>query len=146
MKLSLFSDYSLRILMYAALKDEMFQLSEVTAAYGISKDHLAKVVHKLGKLGYVETYRGRGGGVRLALAPEDIRIGKLVRQTEDQPVIVECFDPSTNTCPINGCCRLKGLLAEAMGAFFASLDSYTLRDLISGSARKRIAEVLLGNG
>jgi Rrf2 family nitric oxide-sensitive transcriptional repressor len=144
MKLSLFSDYSLRTLMFAALKGEVFLIDEVTAAYGISRNHLAKVVHNLGKLGYLDTQRGRGGGIRLAIAPEEIRIGKLVRETENQSVIVECFDPATNTCPISGCCSLKGLLAEAMGAFYSSLDRHTLRDLVSGSQRNRMTRVLLG--
>ncbi len=145
MKLSLFSDYSLRTLMYGALTEERFQLDGVTAAYGISRHHLAKVVHHLGKLGYLETQRGRGGGIRLARPAEDIRIGKLVRETEQQTALVECFDASTNTCPINGNCRLKGLLAEAMGAFYASLDRYTLCDLVSGPHRARMARTLLGS-
>jgi Rrf2 family nitric oxide-sensitive transcriptional repressor len=144
MKLSLFSDYSLRTLMYAALAEERFQLDAVTAAYGISRHHLAKVVHQLGKLGYLETQRGRGGGLRLARPAEDIRIGALVRETEQQAVLVECFDPATNTCPLNGSCRLKGLLAEALSAFYASLDRYTLRDLVSGPHRARMNRTLLG--
>src|SRR5688572_9874414 len=98
MKISLFSDYSLRTLMYAALIEHRFQLDEVTAAYGISRNHLAKVVHQLGKLGYLDTQRGRGGGSRLARPAEDIRLGKLIRETENQIVLVECFDPATNTC------------------------------------------------
>ena len=143
MKLSLFSDYSLRTLMYAALKDDLFQCDEVTTAYGISRNHLAKVVHQLGKLGYLETQRGRGGGIRLARKPEDVRIGKLVRETENQSVLVECFDSATNTCPINGSCRLKGLLTEALSAFYASLDQYTLHDLVSGPQRARMSRILL---
>lgn len=144
MKLSLFSDYSLRTLMYGALTEELFQLDGVTAAYGISRHHLAKVVHHLGKLGYLETQRGRGGGIRLARPAEDIRIGKLIRETEQQTPLVECFDAATNTCPLNGSCRLKGLLAEALGAFYASLDRYTLRDLVSGPHRARMTRTLLG--
>ncbi|HEX3132874.1 MAG TPA: Rrf2 family transcriptional regulator [Planctomycetota bacterium] len=142
MKLSLFSDYALRTLMYAALKNKLFQLDEVTAAYRISRNHLAKVVHQLGVLGYLDTQRGRGGGIRLARAAEDIRIGKLVRETESQAALVECFDAATNTCPINGACRLKGLLAEAMAAFYASLDRYTVRDLVSGPHRARMTRTL----
>jgi Rrf2 family nitric oxide-sensitive transcriptional repressor len=144
MKLSLFSDYSLRTLMYAALTDDLFQLDEVTAAYGISRNHVAKVVHQLAKLGYLETQRGRGGGIRLARAAVDIRIGKLVRETESQTVLVECFDAASNTCPINGSCRLKGLLAEAMSAFYATLDRYSLDDLVSGPHRARMQRTLLG--
>lgn len=143
MKLSLFSDYSLRTLMYGALTGELFQLDAVAAAYGISRHHLAKVVHHLGQLGYLETQRGRGGGIRLARPAEDIRLGKLVRETEQQPALVECFDAATNTCPINGSCRLKGLLAEALNAFYASLDRYSLRDLVSGPHRARMTRTLL---
>lgn len=144
MKLSLFSDYSLRVLMYAAVKGDSFLLDEVTAAYGISRHHLAKVVHRLARLGYLGTTRGRGGGVRLALAPEEIRLGKLVRQTEDQEVMVECFDPVTNTCPLLGHCRLKGMLAQAMNGFYLSLDQHTLRDLVTGPHRQQMRQVLLG--
>jgi len=145
MKLSLFSDYSLRTLMYAALKEDVFQLDEVTTAYGISRNHLGKIVHGLAKLGYLDTQRGRGGGNCLAMSASEIRIGKLIRETENQTVIVECFDASTNTCPINGSCRLKGLLAEAMQAFYASLDKYSLQDLVSGPHRARMSRTLFGN-
>jgi len=142
MKLSLFSDYSLRTLMYAALREDTFQLDEVTTAYGISRNHVAKVVHHLAKLGYLETQRGRGGGIRLARPAADVRIGTLVRETESDAVMVECFDPATNTCPIIGSCRLKGILAEAMQAFYTSLDRYSLRDLVSGPHRARMARTL----
>jgi Rrf2 family nitric oxide-sensitive transcriptional repressor len=143
MRLSLFSDYSLRVLMYAAVKGAAFQLDEVTAAYGISRNHLAKVIPSLSKLGYLDTKRGRGGGIQLACPASDIRIGKLVRETENQPVIVECFDLSTNTCPISGSCRLKGALAAAMSAFYESLDRHTLRDLVTGPQRKKLSTLLL---
>ena len=143
MKLSLFSDYSLRVLMYAALKDDSFLMDEVTAAYGISRNHLAKVVHNLANLGYLYTQRGRGGGIHLALPPGEIRLGKVVRETENQPVFVECFDPITNTCPIIGSCRLNGILAEALNAFYASLDQHTLDDLVSGQHRSRMIKALL---
>ena len=111
MKLSLFTDYSLRVLMFAALKGESFSLSEVAESYDISRHHLVKVVNYLAKLGYLETRRGRGGGIALGMQPEDIRIGMVVRRTEDSPFIVECFDKQHNTCPISGSCRLKGALA-----------------------------------
>lgn len=136
MHLSLFSDYSLRVLMFAALKGEAFVLDEVTAAYGISRNHLAKVVQNLAKLGYLETQRGRGGGIQLAISPEAIQIGKLVRQTECRSILIECFDPATNTCPLIRCCSLKGVLAEAMNAFYTSLDRHTLQDLVSSPLAK----------
>ncbi len=144
MKLSLFSDYSLRVLMYAALKEDSFQLDEVTKAYGISRHHLAKVVQRLAQLGYLETRRGRKGGIMLARPPEEIRLGRLVRETEEQPVIVECFDPVTNTCPIAGSCQLKGILGQAMREFYAVLDRHTLRDAVQGPHRAKMAKVLLG--
>lgn len=134
MRLSLFSDYSLRVLMFAALKGEAFSLSEVAEAYDISRHHLVKVVNYLAKLGYLETRRGRGGGISLGMPPEEIRIGMVVRRTEDSPIIVECFDPQHNKCPINGSCRLKGALAQAVNAFYETLDRHTLRDLVAGAA------------
>ncbi len=143
MRLSLFSDYSLRVLMFAALKREMFSISEVAEAYTISRHHLVKVVNYLAKLGYLETRRGRGGGIALGMPSEDIRIGMVVRRTEDTPFIVECFDKQHNTCPINGSCRLKGVLAQAENAFYEALDRHTLHDLVTGSAGKGLKKQLL---
>ncbi len=143
MKLSLFTDYSLRVLMFAALKGESFSLSEVAESYDISRHHLVKVVNYLAKLGYLETRRGRGGGIALGMQPEDIRIGMVVRRTEDSPFIVECFDKQHNTCPINGSCRLKGALAQAVTAFYETLDRHTLRDLVAGVDGERLNRILL---
>ncbi len=143
MKLSLFSDYSLRVLMFAAVKGEVFQLEEVATAFDISKHHVAKIVQDLSKLGYLDTRRGRGGGVQLARLPEDIRIGKLVRETEDQLIMVECFDPATNRCRLDGCCKLKAALAKARKAFYDSLDAHTLSSLVSGPQRSRMMQVML---
>ena len=143
MKLSLFSDYSLRVLMFAALKRDAFRVNEVTVAYGISRHHVAKVINTLARLGYLETRRGRGGGILLARPAGEIRIGKVVRETEDQPVIVECFDAATNTCPISGSCLLKGALAQAMNAFYATLDRHTLDELVNGPQRARMSRLLL---
>lgn len=143
MKLSLFTDYSLRVLMFAALKGETFSLSEVAEAYDISRHHLVKVVNYLAKLGYLETRRGRGGGIALGMKPEDIRIGMVVRRTEDTPFIVECFDKQHNTCPINGSCRLKGALAQAVNAFYETLDRHTLRNLVAGTDGTRLTRILL---
>jgi len=142
MHLSLFSDYCLRVLMYAALRKEAFQLDEVTAAYGISRNHLAKVVNQLSRLGYLETRRGRGGGISLAQKPEDIRIGRLLRQTENHTPLVECFDATSNTCCINGACRLKRTLAAALNAFYEKLDSETLDDLVQPPLGLRMREIL----
>ena len=129
MKLSLYSDYSLRVLMFAAVKGEAFQLEEVATAFDISKHHVAKIVQDLSRLGYLDTRRGRGGGIQLARSPEDIRIGKLVREMEDQPIMVECFDTATNTCRLDGYCRLKDVLYKATQGFFDVLDGVTVTDI-----------------
>ena len=127
----------------AALKADDFRVDEVTAAYGISRNHVAKIIHRLAQLGYLETRRGRGGGIRLAQPAAEIRIGKLVRQTEAQPVLVECFDPKTNTCPVSGSCYLKGALGEAMNAFYATLDRHTLESITTGPKRLALVRTLL---
>lgn len=143
MRLSLFTDFSLRVLMFATLKGESFSLSEVAEAYGISRHHLVKVVNYLAKLGYLETRRGRGGGIALAMKPEDIRVGMVVRRTEGMPPLVECFDKKHNTCAINGSCRLKGVLAQAVNAFYETLDRHTLRDLVTGADATRLNRILM---
>lgn len=143
MRLSLFSDYALRVMMFAALKDAPFNLSEVAGAYDISRNHLVKIVNHLAKLGYLETRRGRGGGIGLAMPAEQIRIGLLLRRTEGCPPLVECFDPAQNTCRIHGCCRLKSMLAGAVESFYAALDAHTLRDLVSGPVSARMSTALL---
>lgn len=143
MRLSLFSDYSLRVLLFAAVKGEAFPLHEVADAYGISRHHLVKVVNHLTKQGFLATRRGRGGGVELAKKPEEIKIGSLVRRTESSLPLVECFDVSTNTCPIHANCRLKGALGQAVGAFYATLDRYSLADFLSTQDRESLASILL---
>jgi Rrf2 family nitric oxide-sensitive transcriptional repressor len=117
MKLSLFTDYSLRVLMFAALKGESFSLSEVAEAYDISRHHLVKVVNYLAKLGYLETRRGRGGGISLGDEARGHPRGHGRAPHGGMPPLVECFDKDHNTCVINGSCRLKGALAQAVNAF-----------------------------
>jgi len=132
MTLNLFTDYSLRVLMYAALPDRTrFSLDEVSNAYGISRDHVAKVVQRLVRAGYLASQRGRGGGICLARPAEEIRIGEIVRETEGPSPLVECFHPPTNQCRLSGHCQLQGVLAEALSAYRAVLDKYTLADLVS---------------
>jgi len=127
-----FSNFSIRILMYAALNGPTPNgVPEIARAYGISYDHLKKVAAALCHLGYLETVRGRAGGVRLARSPEAIGIGSVIRATEGAVVLVECFDPATNTCGLAPACQLKVVLAEALDAFFAVLDRYTLADLVA---------------
>jgi Rrf2 family nitric oxide-sensitive transcriptional repressor len=130
MRLTSYSDYALRLLMFAAVKPGGLVTVQAAAdAYSISRNHLMKVAYDLGRHGYLETVRGRGGGLRLARAPEKINLGALLRLTEDGFKIVECFDPAASTCAIARCCRLKGVLGEATAAFLAVMDKYTLADL-----------------
>lgn len=146
MQLTRYSDYSLRVLMYLAVRPEyLATIEEISAAYGISRAHLMKVVHQLGRAGFLDTVRGRGGGVQLARAPEEIVVGRVVRHTEDRLAIVECFDPTTSQCRIEPACGLRGVLEEALEAFLETLDRYTLADLV---ARRRgpLARLLTAPG
>jgi len=129
--LNLFTDYSLRVLMFAALPGhERFSLDGVSGAYGISRDHVAKVVQNLVRKGYLSSQRGRGGGISLARSAGDIRIGKVVLDCEGGGPLLECFHSPTNTCRLIGRCKLQGVLAKATNAFFAELDRTTLADLV----------------
>ena len=131
MRLTQFSNFAIRLLMYAALKgDAPSAVPEVAKASGISYDHLKKAAAELCQRGYLETVRGRNGGVRLAKDPGAIRIGEVIRQTEGDVILVECFDPTTNTCPLLTACQLRVALQEALAAFFTVLDRYTLADLV----------------
>ncbi len=136
MRLTVHTDYGLRVLIFLAAKNgEPATIPEIAEAYGISRGHLMKVVNALARLGYVETTRGRNGGITLARAPASIRVGEVVRQTEENLALVECFSKSKGAgCRIDGTCRLKGVLAEALGAFLATLDGYTLEDIVKGRA------------
>lgn len=137
MKLTTFSDYTLRVLMYLAMdRDRLATIPEIASAYGVSENHLMKVVHQLARSGVVESVRGKGGGIRLALAPAEIRIGRIVRASEGSGPVVECHPEAGSgatahaSCRIAPVCRLAGVLATAFDAFYASLDAYTLADLI----------------
>lgn len=130
MKLTSFTDYTLRVLMYLALNpDRLATIQGIADAYQISENHLMKVVHHLAKTGVVESLRGKGGGIRLALPPKDIRIGRVVREAEGKSAIVECFGEG-NLCRITCGCKLAGLLARGVAAFYETLDACTLADLI----------------
>lgn len=138
MRLTVYTDYSLRLLIYAALKaDALITIGEVAEAYGISRNHLTKVVHQLGLAGYLETVRGKGGGLRLARRPESIRLGDVIRRTEPDAALTPCFKPIEAHCAIFPGCVLKDALREAREAFFRVLDSYTLADLVAPGARLR---------
>ena len=134
MKLTVYSDYTLRVLMYLALhRDQLSTIPEIAAAYDISENHLMKVVHQLGKSGMVESVRGKGGGVRLAMEPDQIRVGRVVRDAEGEAPIVECFSEHNN-CRIAPSCRLAKVLSDGFDALYASLDQYTLADLVARPA------------
>jgi len=125
------SDYSLRVLMYLGAKPEQRgTIQEIAKAYGISENHLMKVVHGLGRHGFVETVRGRGGGLKLARPASEIRIGDVVRAVEDDFALVECFR-SEEGCRITNICRLRGVLKQALEAYFSVLDDFTLAELVA---------------
>ena len=118
--------------MYCALHpDTSVRVEDVAGAYGISKAHLLKVARQLGQLGYLENQRGRTGGIRLAMAPDQIVVGKVVRQTEGNLELVECFNAQTNTCPLIGVCTLSNLFRTGLQAFLAELDKVTIADMVA---------------
>ncbi|HZZ92335.1 MAG TPA: Rrf2 family transcriptional regulator [Usitatibacter sp.] len=135
MRLTTFTDYSLRVLMYVATAPEgRATIGEIARAFGISEHHLVKVAHRLGRAGALVNTRGRGGGVRLAVSPAMIRLGAVVRATEGHDVPAECFEAGANTCVIARGCALRKVLAEAVDGFYEVLDRYTVADLVkSGS-------------
>lgn len=132
MKLTNYTDYSLRVLIFLAAKKEgeLSTIQEIADIYQISKNHLMKIIHHLGQLGYIETIRGRNGGIRLGKAPRDINIGEVVSKTEEDFYIVECFKDGKSDCIISPACKLKHALFEALQAFMKVLDEYTLEDLV----------------
>lgn len=130
MHITRYTDYSLRVLMYVALKgDELSTIREIAESYDISKNHLMKVVQELNSKGYLHAIRGKNGGLRLRGDPKDINLGELVRSTEQDLSLVECFGNS-NQCVITPPCQLKRVLTEALEKFFHTLDGYTLEDLL----------------
>ena len=138
MRLSAYSDYSLRVLMQAALRSpERVTVDQVAETFGISRHHLVKVVHDLGRTGYLQTQRGIGGGFTLGRAPEEIRLGDIVRLGEETETVIDCMDKPNHPCRIFPACRLKGVLDEAASAFFAVLDGYTLADLMKQPSKMR---------
>ena len=139
MQLSLHADYALRVLVYAGThQDRVVSTQEISDSYGISKNHLVRVVQTLAASGYIHVSAGRNGGIRLARAPELIRLGELIRVAEPNMRLVECFDKATNTCRIANVCGLKGMLNEALIAFVASLDRYTVADILNRSGQKKL--------
>jgi len=140
MKLTAFTDYSLRVLIYLAAQPERrATIGEVAASFAVSEHHLTKVVHFLGKEGWLANVRGKGGGLALAGPPESINVGEVVHRTE-AGAFVECFGEG-GACRITGICRLQGVLGEAVAAFHAVLQRYTLADLVQN--REALSTVFL---
>lgn len=140
MKLTSHTDYALRTLMYLAGHPAgMATVQEIAAAHGIPRNHLSKVVHQLGLAGFVDTVRGRGGGLRLACAPESIRIGEVVRHTETDFRMAACFDRGNSSCLLTPACALKNVLGAAIGAYLEVLDGTTVADLLVTSRAPGLA-------
>lgn len=143
MRLTAFTDYTLRTLIYLAQhSDRLVTIQEIAELHGISKSHLTKVVHQLGISHKVETIRGRHGGLQLNLPPEEINIGEVVRNTESDFHMAECFDRHNNTCTYAGACILKGVLSSATAAYLSVLDAVTLADLVTQKNKPGKIQVL----
>ncbi|MGH6618641.1 MAG: RrF2 family transcriptional regulator [Alphaproteobacteria bacterium] len=137
MHLTVHTDYALRLLMLLAVRpDPLHTIDSVAESYGISRNHMSKVVLTLRRSGFIESVRGRNGGLRLARPADAIRVGHVVRSTEEGFELVECFDAARNCCRITSACGLRHPLDEAIDAFLAVLDRYSLADLV-GSPRQR---------
>lgn len=132
MRITTFTDYCLRVLVQAGLRyPERVTIDEVATAYGISRNHLIKVINELGRAGFLITQRGRSGGFTLARPADRISIAEVVKFGEQEHPPLECFDPVRNACVITPACRLKGMFAKALGAFYAALEEYTIADVLT---------------
>ena len=142
MKLTSYTNYAMRSLQLAALKSpDLVRVEDVARIHNLSRPHIMKIVHELGKAGYLETVRGRGGGFRLARPAHEIIVGEVVRITEGPLDVVECFNREKNTCPLIGVCILSRKIQEATAAFMAVLDDLTIADISAnkGQLMDRIA-------
>ncbi len=138
MRLTAFTDYALRTLIYLGLHpDQLSTIDDICDAYDIPRNHLTKVVHLLGGSGWVQTIRGKGGGLRLAMPPEKVSVGAVVRLTESDFDMVECFSKDNNRCVLSPSCRLKSALRQATDAWFSVLDPLTLADLLDNAPNLR---------
>jgi len=145
MRLTTFTDYSLRVLIYLAIDpDRRATIGEIASAFSVSENHLMKVVHFLGKRRLLTNVRGKGGGMTLALPPAEINVGEVIRLTEAGSIPVECFDREHNTCVITPACRLRRVLGEAVDAFYDALSQYTLADLVKQP--RALAQILTPHG
>jgi Rrf2 family nitric oxide-sensitive transcriptional repressor len=138
MRLTDYTDYALRVLMHLGVHPgELITTRQIATAHGISHNHLTKIVHQLGQSGVLATSRGRTGGIRLAMAPDQIMLGTVIRLTEPDFTMVECFAPSANTCILSAHCRLRCLLADATEAYLGRLDKVPLSALLVAPGRAR---------
>ena len=136
MRLTVYSDYTLRVLIYLGMNPSgRSTIADIATAYGVSRNHLMKVVHHLARRGDITSQRGRGGGIRLARPPESISVGAIVRATERDSTLVECFARRGSACRIEAACALKGMFGGAAEAFYAELDAFTLADLLRTEQR-----------
>ena len=132
MKLTSYTNYALRSLQLAAIRSpDLVRVDDVANIHGLSRPHIVKIVHELGKAGYLETVRGRRGGFRLGLAANEIVVGDVVRLTEGSMDIVECMNPEINTCVLIGICKLSSAMSKAADAFMAVLDDLTIAEIAS---------------
>lgn len=145
MRITQFTDYSLRVLIYLGTKNDLATIGEITRAFKISNNHLMKVAHRLSQEGYIHSLRGKNGGIKLAVPPEEIKIGDFVKKFEPMD-LVECFNEHTNTCPIRGVCQLERSLCEAQNDFIQSLNKFTLATYLAPSAAKLERVKRLGIG
>lgn len=131
MQLTRYTDYSLRVLLFLGTHPgERCTISQISEYFNVSRNHMVKVVHNLAQLKFIHTIRGKSGGMLLARLPEEINIGDVVRQVEPHMNLLECFESSTNACPITSQCALKGILYKARKGFMSVLKDYTLSDIL----------------
>lgn len=143
MRLTTFSDYSIRVIMYLGIQHgELVKISDIANAYDISENHLTKVVHQLAQKKYIETVRGKGGGLRLVRDPKTINIGEMIRDSEGDAGFLPCL-VSEGACCIQSTCKLMGILREAQVALYAVLDKYTLADLLT--PQERLVRILINH-
>lgn len=147
MRMTLHTDYALRMLIYLATgRDSQSTVNDIAQTYGLSRNHLLKVALNLKNMGLVSTSRGRAGGIRLALPPDRINIGKLVRGLEDDLAVVECMRADGGACVISPACRLKGVVREALNAYLAVFDEYSLADLVvNGESLRLLLDIAAAN-
>jgi Rrf2 family nitric oxide-sensitive transcriptional repressor len=144
MQLTMHTDYALRVLLYLAhFPEKRISTEEISQAYGISKNHLVRVVKTLEEGQFIKITLGRSGGVELARLPEEIRVGDVVRTTEETFRLVECHDKEQNTCPIVPVCGLKGVLSNALRVFLGELDRHTLADLVKPRSRSEFLQLVM---